>query len=155
MFEKFYNLCANQIRKVRLIKKYPTLKELIKYSLVGNFSNLIDFSFYILLTRFFVFFYQHYLYTSIFSMVLASIIRFLLHRYWTFKDINTNIYLQYLKLIIVLALSLIIENTILFISVEYFYFNDIIGKFIGLVISSLITYFLTKKWVFYHSSNIE
>ena len=152
MLLKFYNFFADKVRHFSLIKKYPRVKELIKYSLVGNFSNLVDFSFYIFLTRFFIIFYRHYLWTSIFSMIIASIIRFILHKYWTFKDITSNIYLQYLKLIIVLGLSLIIENTILFISVERFSFNDIIGKFIGLVLSSLITYFLTKKWVFYHQS---
>ncbi len=154
MFKKFYNFCANQIRKIPLLKKYPTLKELIKYSLVGNFSNLVDFSFYIFLTRFFIIFYRHYLLTSIFTMIIASIIRFVLHKYWTFRDITSNIYLQYLKLIIVLSSSLIIENLILFIAVEKININDIIGKFIGLVLFSLTTYFFTKKWVFYHQNKI-
>ena len=148
MFNKFYNLCAVQIRRIPLVKKYPTLKELIKYFLVGNFSNSVDFIFYIYLTRYFELLYEHYLYTSIFTMALASLVRFLLHKHWTFKDIDTRIYLQYLKLITVLALSLAINTIILFIAVERFEAHDIFAKFIGLVFASLNSYLLTKSWVF-------
>lgn len=148
MFNKFYNLCAIQIRRIPLIKKYPTLKELIKYSLVGNFSNLIDFIFYIYLTRFFEVFYIHYLSTSIFTMLLASSIRFSLHKHWTFKDSDTRVYWQYLKLVITLALCVAIGAIILYIAVEKFGLNDILSKIIGELVAALNSYILTKYWVF-------
>ncbi len=145
---KLYHATLNTIRQFPLLKKYPAVKELMKYSLVGNLSNILDLGLYIYLTRAFFFWHEHYLTANIFTMLIASIARFVFHKRWTFRDNSKNIHWQYVKFILVMILSLIINELALFITVEHIGFHDIIGKIIGMVIGTLFVYYLTKKWVF-------
>lgn len=148
MYIAIYNKIADKIRNIPLIKKYPTIKEIMKYALVGHASNLIDFSLYIYLTRVFSFWLEHYLIANLLAMFIASIFRFTFHKNWTFRDSNEKVYAQYLKFALILFFGLIINGVILFIAVENFNLNDIIGKLIGLAIGSLIIYCLTRALVF-------
>jgi len=59
--KRTYNRIAGHFRQLYVFKKYPAVKELLKYSVAGNFSNLIDFGVYIYLTRTFSFWRRHYL----------------------------------------------------------------------------------------------
>lgn len=146
--KNMYENLANYIRGIYIFKKYPTIKELLKYSLAGNFSNLIDFGVYIYLTRTFVFWRRHYLTVNLISMLLASISRFFLQKYWTFKDSHSGIKVQYVRFIIVLFLGLIVSEAVLYISVEHIYINDLLGKILAFGVATVIVYFLSKKWVF-------
>ena len=148
MLVKTYNSFADRIRNLALFRRNPTLKELVKYSLVGNISNLIDFGSYVLLTRLFIFWQHHYLTANLISMFLASILRFIFHKYWTFHDSNKNIRIQYLKFIILLIFSLTLNELILFISVEYLKINDVAGKIISIASVTLVVYYFTRTWVF-------
>ncbi len=147
-FKQTYNFFAEHVRSLPLFKKYPAAKELLKYSLAGNFSNLIDFGLYIYLTRTFPFWRRHYLTVNLISMLLASISRFLLQKYWTFKDRGSAIKVQYIRFVITLFLGLVISEGVLYISVEYIYINDLLGKLLAFAIATLIVYTLSKKWVF-------
>ncbi|NCP16934.1 hypothetical protein CO134_00505 [Candidatus Kuenenbacteria bacterium CG_4_9_14_3_um_filter_39_14] len=145
---KLYYSTLNTIRQFPFLKKYPAVKELLRYSLVGNLSNMLDLGLYIYLTRAFFFWQEHYLTVNIFTMLIASIARFVFHKHWTFRDNSKNIHRQYVKFILVMILGLIISELVLFITVEYIGCHDIIGKIIGMIICTLIVYYLTKKWVF-------
>ena len=145
---KLYNSTLNTIRQFPFLRKYPAVKELMKYSLVGNLSNILDLGLYIYLTRAFFFWREHYLTANIFTMLIASIVRFIFHKHWTFRDNGKNIHWQYFKFILVMILGSIINVLVLFITVEHIGCHDIIGKIIGLAIGTLIVYSLTKKWVF-------
>ena len=146
--DSIYNSLCSKIRNLPLIRRYPTLKELIKYSIVGNFSNLVDFSLYFYLTRVFSFWREHYLIANLFTLFIASIIRFIFHKRWTFRDSGTNVHIQYLKLICLLIAGLIINEAVLFISVEHFILNDLIGKLIAIILGTLVIYYFTRTWVF-------
>lgn len=146
--KRTYNQIAGHFRQLYVFKKYPAVKELLKYSVAGNFSNLIDFGVYIYLTRTFSFWRHHYLTVNLISMLLASITRFFLQKYWTFKDTRSGIKIQYIRFIIVLFLGLIASQLVLYISVEHIYINDLLGKILAFAVATLIVYTLSKKWVF-------
>lgn len=120
----------------------------MKYSLVGNLSNLVDLGLYIYLTRAFFFWREHYLVVNIFTMLIGSIARFIFHKRWTFRDKSPRIHWQYTKFILVMLLGLIINEITLFIAVEYLEIYDLIGKIASMAISTIVVYLLTKKWVF-------
>ena len=147
---RLYNLIANIIRRLPIVKKYPTAKELMKYSLVGNIGNLIDIGAYIYLTRAFEFWQENYLIANAFTMLIASRVRFIFHKHWTFRDRSENFRWQYSKFIVVMIIGLLINEVILYITVEHLNFNDIIGKITSMICGTFISYYLTKKWVFDH-----
>ena len=142
------NKIIDKIRQLPLVKKHPNLKEMAKYSLVGNLANIIDFGLYIYLTRAFFFWRQHYLIANLFTMLIASTVRFTFHKHWTFRDTSQRIRRQYGKFILVMILGLGIDEAALFISVEYLNFYDLLGKIVSMVVGTFIIYYLTKKWVF-------
>jgi len=151
MLLKFYNFFADKVRHFSLIKKYPRVKELVKYSLVGNFSNIIDLGSYIYITRSFDFWRRHYLIANLITMLIASITRFILQKYWTFKNFDSSISSlksQYLKFILVLTAVILIEEWLLYVAVEFVNINDLVGKIIAFAFGTVIVYTLTKHWVF-------
>ncbi len=131
-----------------LFRKYPSAKELIKYSIVGNFSNFLDLTLYIFLTRVSTFWHDHYLLANAFTMVIGSITRFVFHKKWTFRQDKGSFHEQYLKFISVLLISLVLTGFLLFLGVEYLEINDILGKVMAMGLVTMIVYYLTKVWVF-------
>ena len=148
MLIDIYNKISSKIKNTPFIKKYPNLKELMKYSLVGNFSNLIDFGLYIFLTRAFSFWRENYLIANLISLFVASLFRFIFHKQWTFRDSSQRVYAQYFKLILLLLVGLLLNEAILFISVEFLVIHDLIGKLIAVVLGTLFIYYFTRTWVF-------
>jgi putative flippase GtrA len=148
MTNSIYNKIIQRFRNLELIKRYPTIKELIKYSLVGNLSNALDFGLYFYLTRVFYFWWEHYLVANLFTLFMASLVRFVFHKHWTFRNSDKRIYTQYLKFITILVIGLIFNEFILYISVEHLIFNDLIGKLMAMALGTLLIYYFTRTWVF-------
>ncbi len=151
MLIKFYNFFAIKIRELGFVKKYPRIKELVKYSLAGNFSNVIDFGIYIYITRTFIFWWRHYLIANLISMLVASLVRFFLQKYWTFKNFDSSLASlkkQYLKFILLLTGTILLEEWILYMTVEFVDVNDLVGKIIAFAFGTIIVYTLSKHWVF-------
>ncbi len=144
----FYEKTAICFRNLPFIRHYPDSKELIKYSIVGNFSNFLDLVLYIIFTRFSNFWHENYLWANALSMFIGSVVRFFLHKKWTFRHNAGSSHYQYFRFIIVLILSFILTGLFLFLIVEHFTVNDIIGKIIAMGLVTGFTYYLTKIWVF-------
>lgn len=148
MLKPCYEKIALKIRSLPLLNRNPSLKQLIKYSLVGNFSNLIDLSLYIYLTRFFFLWRAHYLIANLLTMFIAGIFRFIFHKHWTFRDPARNIKEQYLKFSLTLLLSFAANELVLFTAVEAGNMNDLIAKIISMAAGTLFVFAIMKKWVF-------
>ncbi|MFH1890902.1 MAG: GtrA family protein [Candidatus Kuenenbacteria bacterium] len=148
MLQSFFNKILQKFRSHPYIKKNPGIKELIKYSIVGNFANIMDFIFYISLTRAFTFWRAHYLTANIITMLTASIIRFALHKKWTFRNSDKDIKYQYLKFIILLISTMFASEAGLYLAVEQFNIHDIIGKLLSILLITFFAFSGTKLWVF-------
>ena len=154
-FVNLYNKIADPIRRHPLIRKHPSAKELVKYSVVGNFSNFLDLGLYIALTRAFTFWHDKYLLANALTMVIGSASRFIFHKKWTFRQDGGSFQEQYLKFIIVLAISLVLTEFFLFFSVEYLSIHDILGKIISMGLVTAVVYYLTKIWVFKKNKSLH
>jgi putative flippase GtrA len=154
MFTRLYNKIAHPIRQHPYIQKHPTAKELIKYTIVGNANNVLDFGLYVFLTRAFNFWHEHYLIANIITMLTAGITRFVCHKKWTFRDSGRAINKQFLKFIITLFLTLFAGDLFLFILVERVAINDVLAKLLSSLLTTLITFRLTSSWVFQEKRNI-
>ncbi len=152
MFKKkihhLYNQAATRFRGLPFIRNYPGSKELIKYSIVGNLSNFLDLALYIFITRVSGFWHTHYLLANALSMIIGSILRFVLHKKWTFRHDGGSFHHQYFRFMVVMFFSLISTGILLFLAVEYLSVNDIIGKILAMGVVTLFCYYLTKVWVF-------
>lgn len=143
-----YNKIAEPIRRLPLVRRHPSAKELIKYSIVGNASNFLDLGLYIILTRFYAFWYDQYLLANVVAMVAGSVSRFFFHKKWTFRDGAASFHRQYLRFIAVLVASLVLTELCLFFSVEYLGLYDILSKIISMGLVTGLVYYTTKVWVF-------
>ncbi|OIO15958.1 hypothetical protein COV56_02055 [Candidatus Kuenenbacteria bacterium CG11_big_fil_rev_8_21_14_0_20_37_9] len=148
MIKKFFNKIIDRFRSLPCIRKNPSVKEIIKYSIVGNFTSILDFALYIYLTRFFPFWKEHYLTANFFAILIDSVIRFILHKKWTFRNEGKNIHTQYLKFTIVCLLIMLTGEVLLYTAVEYFGIGDVLGKLISSVIITMFAFLSTKLWVF-------
>jgi putative flippase GtrA len=147
-FNFLYNKAASKFRRLPFIRNYPGSKELIKYSIVGNFSNFLDLVLYIFLTRISDFWHTHYLLANALTMVIGSVIRFALHKKWTFRHDGGSFHGQYIRFMIVMFGSMILTEFLLFLAVEHLAVNDIIGKILAMGVVTAFCYYLTKVWVF-------
>jgi len=147
-FNILYNKIADRIRQLSVVKRHPSTKEVIKYSIVGNFSNFIDLALYIFLTRAFHFWYDKYLLANALTIIIGSATRFFFHKKWTFRHDGGSFRRQYLRFIFVLVFSLIFNEILLFLIVEYLSVNDVLAKLITMGATTLVVYYTTKVWVF-------
>jgi len=147
------NQILAKVRKLPIFHKHPTVKEMAKYSLVGNMSNLFDLGLYVSLTRFSSFWLAHYLSANIITMLVASVFRFTLHKKWTFRNNSDGVRKQYIKFILTMIFGLILTLVVIFMAVEWLHINDILAKILSMLIGTLIVYFITKHWVFDGGNN--
>ncbi len=141
---KFFSLG----RRISFIQRRPWLKQLIKFSFVGGFCAILDFSVYIILTRFFDFWQTYYLWANFVAAVSAATINFIWNRKWTFRVKTGNVFQQYLKFWIAMVSGILVYQAILYISVEKLNFLDLLGKAIGAILAMLLRFFINKFWTF-------
>ncbi len=149
MIKNIYHNLAHKFRNITFIKQHPAIKEILKYSVVGNLTNIVDVGLYIYLTRAFIFWEHHYLIANLITMFIASVIRFVFHKKWTFRDKGQDrVHKQFIKFSLLMVLGLAITEVILYVCVEYFYIYDLIGKIIAMAAVTVIVYYLTRTWIF-------
>ena len=143
-----HNKFTDKIRDFYVFRRYPTVKELAKYSIVGNLCNLFDLGLYIFITRFFDFWRERYLLANVVTIFLASLVRFILQKKWTFKDQSRQIRKQYLMFVFVLVAGLILNIVMIYLLVDIANMYDLIGKIIAMALGTFVVYYGSKKWVF-------
>jgi len=131
-----------------LVKKNLYVKQFLKFILVGGVSTVIDFSFYIFLTRFFAFWQNHYLWANFLSMFIASLFNFFLNKEWTFSAKIKKAWRQYLDFYITMLFCLLFYQVFFsFISLTLGWY-DIVAKAVAAFLITLIRFHLHKFWVF-------
>ena len=68
---------------LRIIRRYPTTKQFIKFSIVGTTSALINFSIYLSFTSVFKWWY---IYSSMLGFTVSAIFNFTSNKFWTFRN---------------------------------------------------------------------
>lgn len=128
------------------LEKIPvSIRQFIKFCIVGVLNTAIDTLAYIFFTRIFGIFY---LLANIFAFVISSTNSYYLNRIFTFKSAQDKKKLEYSKFISVLLVGLVIAEIVLFICVHFFNLNDIVGKLIAIAIVLFWNFFGSKFFVF-------
>lgn len=138
---------------LRFLKSYffrnkPTLREMIRYGLVGGTAAGIDFFLYILLVFSSPFWRSHFLFAHTVSFFTANIFAFSLHKLWTFRERKYPFPAQYLRYVSVTAIVFLVSDLLLYIFSKGFGLDIVIVKLVLVILASGTSYAVNKFWTF-------
>lgn len=134
----------------RFIRAFPPdIQQFIRFSIVGVCNSIIDFSLYITLLSFNV----YYLAAHGFAWMVAVCFSFVMNKYWTFRSFEHKVIMQqYTKFFIVNAVGLGLSTMLLYFFVDYLNVSKIIGKILAIGIVLFWNFFMNKLWTFQRSA---
>jgi dolichyl-phosphate beta-glucosyltransferase len=120
----------------------------LKYAVVGTIGTVVDVGTLYLFVE-----YVHIplLISTTLSFILAVINNFILNKYWTFQNTNSNIRKQFIKFLIVALIGLGLTLILMYLFVYIINIPDIILYNIGIkgyVLSKLLTSIIVLLWNF-------
>ena len=118
-------------------------KEFITYLLSGSLTTAVNYTLYLLL----LVFTPAYLIANSLSWIGAVLTAYLLNRKWVFHSRN-NTRRQFLSFVALRFLTLLVENTLLWFSVQKLFLPPLPAKICVSVITVLANYFLCKYGIF-------
>jgi len=137
---------AEKIREHPLLIGRPTLRQFIKFGLVGGINTVLDFGVYLALTRWLD---LHYLVANLVAFILAASSSFILNKYWTFRDNRlAGLTFQYLKFLIVSTVGAALTELTLFALVHFAGWPDIVAKIMAIGVVMFWNFFANKHWTF-------
>jgi len=123
-----------------------TIKQFVKFSIVGVSNTLINLLVLFILTDFF---HVYYIISAVFAFIVAVTNSFILNTIWTFKEkIKHKAKEKYVKFFIISVLALLANLLILYAFVEYFNMHYLIAQIIGIINNVIINFFGNKLWTF-------
>lgn len=140
-----YSKSRELVNKFFLFKKYPVLKQVVKFGIVGASNIFVDVLVYWLLTRFGGF---YYLLAATVSFLAANIWSYFWNRRWTFHDHSPAIIRQYLKFLAANIIAILLNLLLLFVFVDFFHFDDLFSKIIASIAVGLVNFIINKIWAF-------
>lgn len=104
-------------QKLGLASKQESWELFLRYCLVGGTATIVDFGLLYILTEYAGFWYM---FSASISFIGGAITNYLLNRAWTFKNNDKRIARQLAIFLIIAVIGIFINNTILYIGVEFF-----------------------------------
>lgn len=124
---------------IEFLKK--TFYQAIKFSIVGVFGVLINYSVFLFAL---IFFKIHYLISGLLGYLFAAIPIFFLNRYWTFKS-NVSIFKGFPIYVIINLITLSSHSFIQYTSKEYLGVPEVYSQACGIFVSVIISFILVRK----------
>ena len=137
-----------KIRNLSFIRNHLSIRQFIKFAISGGIFTIVDFSIYILLTRFFLFFSGHYLWANFIGMAVGATGNFILNKNWTFRNKEKKVFVQYIKFWIVALGGMVVYQYFFYFFVSQLNLYDLLAKAIVAVLVMLIRFILNKYWTF-------
>lgn len=135
--------------KLKELIKNNDLIKLIRFSIVGVGNTLVNWSIFIILNAFGV----YYILSNIIAYIIATVNSYIWNSLWVFKygqglNINTSV-----KFFILNLVGLTVNTTIMYILVDILNFNKFIALVIASVLVVMMNYTINKLWVFKEENN--
>ena len=138
-----------------LFLKRFSVRQFVKFGLVGVTNTTIDYTLYLALTRSLSFFQEHFLLANLISFVVAVTNSYFINKYWTFRDQGRWEYIQFSKFVLINAVALVIVELALFILVTHAGMYDLFAKAVAVVIAMFWNFFMNKHWAFRSKKAME
>ena len=118
------------------------VRQILRFIVVGGLAFVIDFSVLVALTELIGI---NYLTAATISFIVSLIFNYILSIYWVFKDrlTKTNFW-QMLMFVLLSVMGLLINNGMMWASVELIGINYMIGKFVATAVVMVFN-FVTRK----------
>lgn len=135
--------------KLKELIKNNDLIKLIRFSIVGVGNTLVNWSIFLILNAFGV----YYIIANIIAYIIATINSYIWNSLWVFKygqglNINTSV-----KFFILNLVGLTVNTTIMYILVDILNFNKFIALVLASVVVVIMNYTINKLWVFKEENN--
>ncbi len=139
----FFSLVFQKIsQKIGINTSQNSWEQFIRYCVVGATATVVDYGLLYSLTEYLGFWY---LLSATFGFIGGATTNYLLNRFWTFKNKDKRIARQVSIFLIIAAVGIVLNNTILAIGVEIFGLWYMLAKVISTVIT-LIWNFVGHKY---------
>src|SRR3989338_4588190 len=137
----------------RLLKHYffrhrLTLKEMVRYGMVGGTAAGIDFFLYLGLIFSSEFWRTHFLSAHAVSFFVANIFAFSFHKWWTFRERKHPFRTQYLRYFSVTVSIFFASDLMLYLFSEIFGLDIVAVKLVLVILASVTSYAVNKLWTF-------
>ncbi|MFH0952025.1 MAG: GtrA family protein [Patescibacteria group bacterium] len=139
--KRIYYRLSNQIPILGNI----TVKQFIKFSMVGVSNTIFDFSIYIILTRALG---LNILIANAIAFIIAVTWSYFANKWWTFRDTSKQTTSQYTKFIFISLIGLGLNETILSILVFYAGLWDLLAKLTAVIIVVFWNFWANRAWTF-------
>lgn len=124
------------------------VRQFIKFALVGISSTAIDWGIYLILTRFLG---VYYLMAKMLSFSIAVINSYIWNRRWTFRSNDPAKLREFIKFLIIAIIGVVLNSSIMYISVEHLRLNDLYGLFLATIIVMFWNFAANKFYTFRES----
>lgn len=129
-----------------LIAERPSIRQFLKFGIVGAGNTLVDFGLYVFLTRVA---HAYFLLAHVGSFLCAVVVSYILNKRWTFRDTSRPLLSRQLgQFLVVSAVGAVLSSLLLFGLVEYAGLPDLVGKVLAIGIVLFWNFFANKHWTF-------
>lgn len=127
----------------------------VKFGIVGGSGTVVNLGVQYLLTLIGL----HYIVAGVISTEISIINNFLLNNFWTWRDNPAKTKRSFVSRLLKYNSSMIItgiaQNLMMIFLTELFKINDLISKFIAIVIITIVNYIIHYFWTFKGSADEE
>lgn len=135
-----------QNNKKMELSRTDKIKEFFKAQLSAFLGGLFDFGIYTICYKVFGISAP---FSNVVSGSLGAVVNFTINRYWSFQSTDVSVQSQLWKFVIVVAGSITLKSTGIYVLVDLFELNFLVSKAIVEIIVSLgFNFVLQKFWVF-------
>ncbi|MCR4279931.1 MAG: GtrA family protein [Candidatus Komeilibacteria bacterium] len=129
---------------------YQVFWQGVRFAVVGLFNTILDYAIYIGLTRFTVYFAEHWLLANIISFAFGVTSSYFLNRHFTFSDTDTKrSFRQFSQYILVMVMgSFVIVQGIFYVAVSTFEVYDLVAKALGILFGFVWNFVVARRWIF-------
>jgi len=126
-----------------------TIKQFIKFAIVGVINTAIDWLVYWAIISLFSVSAQNLKQIAkAFSFIVSATGSFIMNRKWTFESTNKKIYIEASKFFIISIFGLFANNVIFYFVTAKLKFSDIIGLIFATALIMFWNFFANKYWTF-------
>lgn len=125
---------------------YFTKHLIVRYLISGGTSATINIGIFSALFYYYDF---YYIFSNVIAFAIAFCVSLVLQKFWTFQDHSTdNIHIQGLVYLVSSLFGLGLNTLVLFISVDIFGVEPIIGVIIAGTLTAICTFQINKRYIF-------
>lgn len=126
--------------------KKETIKQFLRFAIVGGIATLMNLGLLYFSTEFLKI---YYLISAILAWILSGIFNFLLNKKWTFNEnIRDRTIMKYLKFSVVSIIALLFNISFLYLLTELFQIYYMLSQIMALSLSLGINFLGNKFWTF-------